>query len=179
MGATLVFLGLQALILYLYGQPWIAADGTIKLWEGMVLGPGNSQHLTDWYTFSHLIHGLIFYGALRYVFPQLTIGQRLLIAVMIEMGWELTENTPWVIDAYRQQALAQGYVGDSIINSLSDTVAMMLGFLFASRAPVAFSLSLALFLELWVGYTIRDNLTLNILNFAHHFEFIERWQSGA
>jgi hypothetical protein len=177
--AALLLLGLQAFVLHLFGQPTIAADGTIKLWEGVVQGVGNSQHLSDWYTFSHVIHGLIFYAVLRWLFPQFTLGQRLLIAAVAEMGWELIENTPMVINAYRQQALAQGYTGDSGINSLSDTFAMIAGFLFASRAPVAYSIGIAIFLEAWVGYSIRDNLTLNVLNFLHHFEFIERWQSGA
>lgn len=175
--AAILLLALQALILHLYGQPWIAADGVVKLWEGVVLSSNNSQEIADWYTFSHVIHGLIFYAVLRYLFPSLSLGQRILIAMMVEIGWELTENTPWLIDAYRQQALAQGYVGDSIINSVSDTCAMVLGFLFASRAPVSFSISLAVFIEMWVGYSIRDNLTLNVLNFIHHFELIERWQS--
>lgn len=178
-GAIVLLCAIQAVVLLFFGQPTIAAEGVIKLWEGVVQGAGNSQHLSDWYTFSHIIHGLLFYAALRWLFPQLTLGQRVLIATMVEIGWEIFENTPMVIDAYRQQALAQGYTGDSVINSVSDTLAMIAGFLFASRAPVAYSIGLALFLEAWVGYSIRDNLTLNILNFAHHFEFIERWQSGA
>lgn len=175
MGAAL--LAVQAFILFLYGQPWIAADGTIKLWEGVVQSAGNSQHISDWYTFSHLIHGLIFYAVLRWLFPNTSIAQRLLMAMMVEIGWELAENTPWVINAYREQALAQGYAGDSILNSVSDTVAMMLGFLFASRAPAVWSIGIALTLEVWVGYSIHDNLTLNVLNFIHHFEAVEQWQS--
>lgn len=174
--ALLVF---QALILALFGQPWIAADGTVKLWEGVVQSVGNSQHLSDWYTFSHIIHGFLFYALLWWLFPRSPAAWRLLMAMGIEIGWEVLENTPMVIDAYRQQALAQGYMGDSIINSVSDTLAMMLGFVVAWRLPVAATVSLALFFELWVGYSIRDNLTLNVLNFAHQFEFIEEWQRGA
>lgn len=179
LGAALLFLGLQALVLFIYGQPWIAADGTVKLWEGVVLSAGNSQHIADWYTFSHVIHGLLFYAALRYFFPNLSFGQRLLMAMMVEIGWELIENTPMVINAYREQALAQGYTGDSIINSVSDTLAMVLGFLFAARAPVSFSIALGLFLEAWVGYSIRDNLTLNVLNFIYKVPLIQAWQAGA
>jgi len=143
-----------------------------------VLSSGNSQHLTDWYTFSHIIHGLIFYFLLVLVFPRMSVWQRLALAVGVEVAWEIVENTPWLIDHYREQALAQGYTGDSIINSLSDTVAMIAGFFIAWRAPVWASISLALGLEIWVGATIRDNLTLNILNFVHQFDFIKNWQAG-
>jgi hypothetical protein len=171
-------LALQALVLWVFGQPLTAADGTVKFWEGVVQSSGNSQHLSDWYTFSHIIHGFIFYAFLWWLFPRSSIAQRLLFAMMIEIGWEILENTPMVINAYREQALAQGYSGDSVINSLSDTFAMMFGFLVAWRLPVAATIGIVLFFEVWVGWSIRDNLSLNILNFAHHFEFIERWQSG-
>src|SRR3989344_1172342 len=122
-GLSVLLLGVQAFVLYLFGQPPIAESGYVKLWEGVVLGAGNSQHLTDWYTFSHVIHGFLFYLALWYFFPRMPIAYRFLIALGVEVGWELIENTPMVIEHYRQQALAQGYVGDSILNSVSDTLA--------------------------------------------------------
>jgi hypothetical protein len=96
----------------------------------------------------------------------------------LEISWEITENTPWVIEAYRRQALAQGYVGDSVINSVFDTFSMMLGFAVARLAPVRATAGLAVGLELWTAWTIRDNLTLNILNFIYQFDVIHRWQSG-
>jgi Protein of unknown function (DUF2585) len=177
--ATVVaLLAIQATALHLFGQPTICACGYVKLWEGVVLSSGNSQHLTDWYTFSHIIHGFIFYLLLWLAFPRMNIWQRLALAIGIEVAWEIVENTPWLIDHYRQQALAQGYTGDSIINSVSDSLAMIFGFVLASRLPVWATVSLAVFLEAWVGYSIRDNLTLNILNFIHPFDFITRWQSG-
>ncbi len=176
-GIAFALLALQAVVLALFGQPWVATDGTVKLWEGIVQGAGNSQHLSDWYTFSHVIHGFLFYALLWVLFPQVSAATRLLFSMGVEIGWEVLENTPMVIDAYRQQALAQGYMGDSIINSISDTFAMILGFFAAWRLPVAATVLFAVFFELWVGYSIRDNLTLNVLNFAHQFEFIERWQS--
>ena len=174
-----VVFALQALVLYAFGQPWICECGYVKLWEGVVVSYGNSQHLSDWYTFSHVIHGFLFYLGLWYFFPRMSLLQRLVIATGIEAGWEIIENTPMVIQHYREQALAAGYVGDSIINSLSDTAAMIAGFLFASRAPVAATVATGLGLELWVGYSIRDGLTLNVLNFIHQFQFIKDWQSGA
>ena len=175
----LLLLALQALVLAVFGQPWIAADGTIKLWEGVVSGPGNSQHLSDWYTFSHIIHGFIFYWLLTLVAPRLPVSARVLLALGVEVCWELVENTPMVINHYREQALAAGYSGDSIINSLSDSVAMLLGFVLASRLPVVATIAVAVLLEVFVGFSIRDNLTLNVLNLVHQFDFIHAWQSGA
>ncbi|MSR78943.1 MAG: DUF2585 family protein [Candidatus Taylorbacteria bacterium] len=169
---------IQALVLYFLGQPFISASGQIKLWVSAVLSPEMSQQLFDWYTFSHIIHGFIFYGVLRLLFPRMSFGTRLLIAMGIEIGWEIAENTPWVINAYREQALAQGYAGDSILNSVLDTVSMMLGFFFARRAPVWITVALAIIFEVFVGVMIRDNLTLNVLNFIYQFDFIHDWQSG-
>jgi hypothetical protein len=170
---------LQVATLFWFGQPFISMQGYVKLWEGVVLGPGNSQHLSDWYTFSHIIHGFIFYWLLTLVAPRLPVGIRLLIALGIEVAWEVLENTPMVINHYRQQALAQGYTGDSIINSVSDSVAMLLGFLWARRMPVHSTILLALGLEAFTLYYIRDSLTLNVLNLIHQFTFISDWQSGS
>jgi len=174
--AVIVLLTLQAIILHLYGQPTLSKTHTLMLWVGDVLSPENSQQLTDWYTFTHIIHGFIFYLFLWLIFPWLAFWQRFAFAVGVEVAWELVENTPIVIQHYRQQALAQGYVGDSIINSLSDTCAMIVGFFIAWRLPVLATISIGIFLELWTGYWIHDNLTLNILGFFWTPDFIARWQ---
>src|SRR3989344_2544107 len=167
-GSLIVLLfAVQAFVLYLFGQLALCECGVVKLWEGDVGSSGNSQQFADWYTFSHIIHGFLFYLALWYFFPRLTLWQRLVLAVGIEVAWEIFENLPIVIDHYRQQALAAGYTGDSILNSISDTVAMMIGFAFASRAPVWATIFTALGLEIFVSYSIRDNLTLNILGFFY------------
>jgi len=173
-----LLLALQTLVLFIFGQPLIAADGTIKLWEGVVSGPGNSQHLGDWYTFSHIIHGFIFYALLSYFFPRTSVLFRLLVALGVEVCWEVIENTPTIINHYREQALAAGYTGDSIINSVSDSVAMLAGFLLAWRLPVVATILIAVGLEAFVGYAIRDNLMLNIVNLLYQFEFIKVWQSA-
>jgi hypothetical protein len=165
-------------VLFFMGQPLICECGYIKLWEGVVLSPGNSQHLTDWYTFSHVIHGIIFYWILWLLFPNMPVGMRLVLAIGIEAGWEMFENTPMVIEHYREQALAQGYVGDSIINSLMDTLAALFGFIWAWRMPVWASIAAIVGMEAFVGYSIRDNLLLNITGFFYQFEFIQDWQSG-
>ena len=177
-GIGVGLVAVQAAVLYWYGQPPICTCGYVKLWEGVVLSAGNSQHLTDWYTFSHVIHGFIFYAALRYFFPRMSVVQRLLLATGIEIAWELVENTPAVIQHYREQALAQGYTGDSIINSVSDTLAMVVGFFIAWRLPIIATIAIGLALELFVGYMIRDNLTLNVVNLIYAFPSITAWQAA-
>lgn len=178
LGVGAVLVALQALALWLMGQPYVAESGVVKLWEGVVLSPGNSQHLSDWYTFSHVIHGLLFYWLLSVFAPKLPVGARLALAVGIEASWELIENTPMVIEHYRQQALAQGYTGDSIVNSVTDTLAMVVGFVAAWKLPVWGSIMLGLGLEVAPLWFIRDGLLLNILGFAHQFDFISQWQNG-
>lgn len=177
-GAALGIFGVQALALFAMGQPAICECGYIKAWEGAVLSSGNSQHLTDWYTFSHIVHGIVFFYVLGFLFPRLSLPLRFLIALGIEAGWELFENTPMIIEHYRQQALAQGYTGDSILNSAVDSLAMVLGFIFARRAPVLIVVGAVIGMEVFVAYSIRDNLVLNILNLIHQFPAIEVWQAG-
>jgi Protein of unknown function (DUF2585) len=168
----------QASTLYFFGQPPICTCGYVKVWEGNVLSSENSQHLTDWYTFSHIIHGFIFYGILWALFPRMSVLHRLVLALGVEVAWEIIENTPMVIQHYREQALAQGYTGDSIINSVSDSLAMVAGFLLAWRLPLIATFAVPLALEAFVAYEIRDNLTLNIINLIHTFPAIHNWQSG-
>ena len=173
-----ILLALQIAVLLAMGRPLICECGTIRLWENSPLSPETSQQLFDWYTFSHLVHGFLFYGAIRLIFRRrITVWQALLFAMAVEIGWEILENTPWVIEAYRQQALAQGYVGDSTINSVFDTFSMMAGFAVARFVPVWVSIVLVLLLELSAAYVIHDNLTLNVLNFIHPIDAITKWQS--
>jgi hypothetical protein len=169
---------LQAVVLYLFGQPPICTCGTVKIWEGVVLGPGNSQHLSDWYSFSHVVHGFIFYALLAWLAPALPVRTRLLIALGVEIAWEITENTPMVIQHYREQALAQGYTGDSVINSVSDTVMMAIGYVYAWKFPWWSTVLAAVVLEAFVLYMIRDNLTLNIINLIHPVQAIADWQAA-
>jgi len=169
---------LQAGILSLMGQPLLAAAAPFRLWAGNPLGPDNSQQLTDWYSLSHIVHGLIFYGLSRLIAPRLPFAARLLLAMGVEIGWEIIENSPTVIAAYRAQALAAGYRGDSVLNSLSDTAMMALGFFIASRLPWWGTVLLALTLEVLAALAIRDNLTFNILNFLVSWPALEHWQQA-
>ncbi|BBK29936.1 uncharacterized protein DUF2585 [Stella humosa] len=175
---ALALVAAQVAILLAMGQPAICACGHVVLWQGDVTGPENSQQITDWYTPSHIIHGMIFYALARLVLPRGRMSARLLLAVAIEVAWEIAENSPPVIERYRQQALAQGYVGDSVLNSVFDTVAMALGFLLARLLPVGVTVALALALEVLVLWSIRDNLTLNVVQLVHPIEAVSRWQTG-
>lgn len=169
-------------ILFAMGRPPICPCGTVRLWTGAVQSAENSQQVADWYTFSHVTHGLLFYAAAHLVWRRWRLFDgaptrwALPIAVALEASWELLENSPLIIERYRSVTMSWGYSGDSILNSMADIGWMALGFWLAARLPAWGSVALALGFELLTLAVIRDNLTLNVIMLVSPVEAIRQWQ---
>ncbi|XP_035703846.1 UPF0314 protein BBta_0150-like [Folsomia candida] len=170
---------LQAFTLHAMGQPLVSPNGPVMLWDGDIFGAQNSQQLTDWYTFTHVLHGFLLYHASGLVpVVNTSVRSRFLFALGAEAGWEMLENSPFIIERYRQTALAQGYSGDSMVNSLCDTVAMSFGFVLASKLHPLTIFGLFVAEEVIMGAIIRDNLSLNVIQLIYPIDSIQKWQTG-
>ena len=175
--ALLIILAVAAVELAMARNP-ICTCGAVDLWVGARDSPKTSQMLADWYSLSHIAHGLLFFALLWLVARRTPIEWRFLAALVIECAWEVTENTPLVIDRYRATTAALGYSGDSVLNSVSDVLMMCLGFLAARKLPVWGSVLLLVALELIPLAFIRDNLTLNIWSLLAPNAAVQAWQAS-
>jgi hypothetical protein len=175
--ALLILAAAAAIELAMGGHP-VCTCGSIDLWVGSRDSPKTSQMLADWYSLSHIVHGLLFYALLWLIARRWPVGRRFLAAMLIEAAWEVTENTPLIIDRYRATTAALGYSGDSVLNSMSDILMMALGFLLARKLPVWGSVALLIALELIPLLAIRDNLALNIWNLVDPNPALQAWQSA-
>lgn len=176
LGINLLLLSFTAVILLFMGRHSICTCGYIKLWVSSAWSSENSQQLFDYYTFSHIIHGFIFYFFLWRLKPNWSLKKRAIIALIIELLWEITENSPFIINRYRSTTASLDYYGDTIINSLFDSLSMVFGFWVAARIPVWVTVFLAIAMEIGTLIIIRDNLTLNVLMLIYPIEAVKQWQ---
>jgi Protein of unknown function (DUF2585) len=174
----ITMVGLAACIELWMGRPLLGPDGKFGWWEGNIWSSENSQRFADAYSFSHIVHGILFYALLWLVARKAPLSYRFLTAVFLEAFWEVLENSPFIINRYREVTISLGYVGDSVLNSCSDILMMALGFWFAYRALPWTSIALVLILEVRCLLWVRDNLTLNLIMLIHPIDAIKAWQSA-
>lgn len=176
--AAAAVLGVLALTLAAMGRSWWCRAGDGGLWAGDVWSRHNSQHLVDPYTFTHVLHGLVFYAAVWAMLRRrATPAGRAWVAFLLEAGWEIVENTDAVIERYRAATISLDYFGDSVANSLGDVLAFVVGYAAAGVMPVWVSAAAFCFVDGALLFWIRDSLLLNVVMLLHPIDAIRRWQA--
>ncbi len=162
--------------LYLWGQPLICTCGDVKLWIGSVFDSGNSQHIADWYTLSHILHGVLIALLGRLFFPKVGFGGLFLVAIITGIGWEIIEHTDFVLNAFRSTTINAGYHGDSVLNAVADYIWMMGGFFAAYAMRTLHVVGIVAALELSAAFIARDSLALSTLMLLYPVDAVEDWQ---
>lgn len=175
-----VFLGaiLISVTLFAWGQPLICTCGYVQFWVGSIFSSGNSQHIADWYTLSHFLHGVLIVLAGRLFFPRWGFRTLFAIAILTGVAWEILEHTDWVLNRFRGTTLYLGYRGDSVLNAVSDYLWMLGGFFLANRLSTPWIVTMVIFLEVTAAIIARDCLTLTTLMIIYPIEAIESWQQA-
>lgn len=175
----LLMLGVIALTvfqLFYQGRGWWCRDDSYTLWSGAVLSRHNSQHLFDPYSFTHILHGVLYFWIATLVFRRMPLVWRLFLAILVECGWEILENSNMVIERYRAVTISLDYFGDSVANSLGDVLSCALGFLIARKIKLWWSLAFFVVVELILLFWIHDSLLLNIIMLIYPIEAVKSWQ---
>ena len=172
--AAVAILVATAAVLRFQGQPWWCACGSWSPWSWNVWSSHNSQHLVDPYSFSHVLHGLLFYAVLARL--RVRPATRFALALGIEAGWEILENSEFIIRRYREATMSLDYFGDSVVNTLGDIGFAALGYWIAATVPVRASVALFVATEVAMIATIRDSLLINVLMLVWPLEAVKQWQ---
>lgn len=170
---------LTGLLEYLFHRPVFGPDGRFAFWNTSIWSNECSQRLADPYSFSHIVHGIVFYGVLWLCFRKATVAARFLTTVIAGCAWEVVENLPFIIERFRVANAALGYNGDSIMNSLSDVVMMAFGFWIAWKFTPWKSIAATLVMEIGCALWVRDNLTLQFAMLLHPVKAVQNWQNAA
>jgi hypothetical protein len=176
--AIVLLMAAAAGVEFSMGRKLWGIAGIPGLWSGSIWSEHNSQYFLDPYTFTHVLHGVVFYALLTLVFRNLPVISRLVIATGLEAGWEILENTNFIIQRYRAETISLNYFGDSIVNSMGDILACIAGFILASRLPKRVTIIGTIAVELILALWIRDNLTLNVVMLIHPSHAVRMWQLG-